>query len=113
VHKLYEWYKLLHQDCNRFPKTEKHAIGEILKTKTLLLIDGIWEANTLPLPERLSLLDKLQRLLDLEKILVRLVYDLGIYKLPGHIYREKQLQEIGNMLGGWRKQTRKRLGLLP
>ncbi|MBI5793844.1 four helix bundle protein [Candidatus Uhrbacteria bacterium] len=80
--------------------------------RTLQLIEGIWEANSLPIPERLVLLDRLQRTLDLVKILVRLTYDLGIYKREGYIYRENQLMEIGRMLGGWRKKTRGRLGLV-
>ncbi|MEK7516728.1 MAG: four helix bundle protein [Patescibacteria group bacterium] len=113
IHKLYEFYKLVHQDSNKFPKTERHALGEALKSRALALIEGAWEANALPLPERILLLDRLQRTLDLMKILVRLVYDLGIYQLKGYLYREERLQEIGRMLGGWRRQTRKRLGLDP
>lgn len=113
VHKLYEFYKLIHQDTAKFPKTEKHTLAETIKSKTLKLIDGIWEANSLPLPERLVLLEHLQRTLDLVKLLIRLVYDLGIYQLKGYLYREARLQEIGKMLGVWKKNTRKRLGLNP
>ena len=113
VHKLYEWYKLLHADTIKFPKTERYTLGEALKTRTLIMIEGVWEANALPLPERLTLLDRLQRTLDLMKLLVRLVHDLGIYHLKGYLYREERLQEIGRMLGTWRKNTRKRLGLDP
>ena len=47
------------------------------------------------------------------KIFIRLVYDLGIYKLQGYTYRQERLQEIGKMLGSWRKNTRKKLGLDP
>lgn len=82
-----------------------------MKSKTLLLIEGVWEANILPLPERLKLLEHLQRTLDLIKIFIRLTHDLGIYHVKGYLYREERLQEIGKMLGGWRKQTRKRFGL--
>lgn len=113
VHKLYEFYKLLHQDTSKFPKTEKYTLAETIKSKSLKLIDGVWEANGLPLPERLVLLERLQRTLDLVKLLIRLVHDLGIYQLKGYLYREARIQEIGKMLGGWRKQTRKRLGLDP
>lgn len=113
VHKLYEFYKLVHQDTTKFPKTEKHTLAETIKSKTLKLIDGIWEANLLPLPERLLLLEQLQRTLDLVKLFIRLVYDLDIYQLKGYLYREARLQEIGKMLGVWKKNTRKRLGLNP
>lgn len=113
IHKLYELYKIIHQDTAKFPKTEKYTLAETIKSRLLNLIEGIWEANALPLPERLRLLDRLQRTLDLIKILVRLPYDLGIYQLNGYLYREERLQEIGKMLGGWRKKTRKRLGLEP
>lgn len=113
MHKLYEFYKLLHQDCNKYPKTEKYTLGEELKSNAIELIKGAWKANTLPLPKRLILLDDLQRTLDLMKIFVRLVHDLGIYKLEGYIYRQKCLEEIGKMLGKWRKNTRKKLGLDP
>ncbi len=113
VHKLYDFYKLLHQDSIKFPKTERHTLGEALKSRTLFLIEGVWEANTLPLPERLQLLDRLQRTLDLIKLFIRLVHDIGIYKIEGYVYRQQRLQEIGNMLGTWRKNTRKKLGLDP
>lgn len=113
MHKLYEFYKLLHLDCIKFPKTEKFTLGESLKSKTLLLIDGIWEANALTLPERLLLLDRLQRTLDLMKLLIRLVHELGIYQVRGYLYRQTRLQEIGKMLGSWRKKTRQKIGIDP
>jgi len=113
VHALYEWYKLLHTDVGKYPKTERYTLGETLKTQVLTLIEGSWEANTLALPERLLLLDRLQRTLDLTKILIRLAYDLGVYHLDGYVYRQRKLQDIGNMLGGWRRTTRKRIGLDP
>ncbi|MDP2631160.1 MAG: four helix bundle protein [Candidatus Uhrbacteria bacterium] len=113
VHKLYEWYKLLHADVVKYPKTERYTLGELLKSYTLKLIEDMWEANALALPERLMLLEKSQRTLDLMKLMVRLVYDLRIYTQEGYIYRQKRLQEIGKMLGGWRKKTRIRLGLDP
>ncbi len=113
VHKLYEWYKTFHVDVATFPKTERYALGEAIKTRVLFIIEGVWEANTLPLPERLHLLERLQRVLDLVKILVRLVYDMGIYKTTAYLARQASLQEIGRMLGGWRKTTRKKLGFDP
>lgn len=113
VQLLYAWYKLLHTDVAKFPKAERHTLGATLKTKTLVLIEGTWEANTLPLPERLVLLERLQRTLDLQKLLIRLAYDCNIYSLQGYIYRQKQLQNIGGRFGGWRKATRKRIGLDP
>lgn len=113
VQRLYAWYRILHTDIGKFPKTERYTLGETLKAKTLCLIEGVWEANALPLPERLVLLDRLQRTLDLEKLLIRLTYDLKIYSLQGYVYRQRQLQDIGKMLGGWRRETRKRIGLDP
>ncbi len=113
IHKLYEWYKLLHMDVSRYPKTERYAIGEKLKNNTLYIIESVWEANNLSLPERIILLDKTQRKLDLMKIFIRLIHDLGIYKLQGYTYRQERLQKIGKMLGSWRKNTRKKLGLDP
>lgn len=114
MHKLYEFYKLLHLDVSkRFPKTERYILGEAVKARLLILMDGIWEANNLPLPERLRLLDHLQRVLDLVKILMRLAYDIEIYKVQGYLYRQEKLKEIGGMLGQWRKNTRKKLGLDP
>lgn len=77
------------------------------------MMRSVWEANSLPLPERLALLDRTQRTLDLMKIHVRLVYDLGIHTQDGYKYRQERLQEIGKMLGTWRNNTRKKLGLSP
>ncbi len=113
MHKLYEWYKLLHVDVNRYPKTERYSLGEKLKSQALELVDGLWQASALPLPERLVRLDHLQRVLDLSKLLIRLVHDIGIYKIEGYLYRQERLQEIGRMLGSWRKNTRKKLGIDP
>ena len=99
--------------CHYISKDRTAYLGEAIKTRILILIEGVWEANTLPLPERLRLLERLQRVLDLIKILVRLVYDVGIYKMPIYLVRQQQLQEIGRMLGSWRKTTRKKLGIDP
>lgn len=113
MHKCYEFYKLLHNDCNKFPKSERHTLGETIKSRILILIDGFWKANDLPLPERLAFLNELQRTLDLVKLLIRLVHDCGIYKIEGYIYRQERLHAIGNMLGVWRKNSRKKIGLDP
>ena len=113
MHKLYVWYKLLHEDVSQYPKTERYTLGEKLKTQALELIEGTWKANGLPLPERLTILEQQQRTLDLSKLLVRLVHEIGIYKLNGYVYRQERLQEIGRMLGVWRKNTRKKLGIDP
>ena len=80
---------------------------------SLEMMRSVWEANSLPLPERLTLLDRTQRTLDLMKIHVRLVYDLGIHTQDGYKYRQERLQEIGKMLGAWRNNTRRKLGLSP
>lgn len=77
------------------------------------MMRSVWKANALPLPERLALLDQTQRALDLMRLHVRLVFDLGINTLEGYKYRQERLQEIGRMLGTWRKNTRKKLGLDP
>lgn len=57
---------------------------------------------------RLRALDHADGLLDDTRFLVRFATDLGYLSARQYEFASKQLAELGRLLGGWRKVTKKR-----
>lgn len=63
-------------------------------------------AGNTPQEKKLPLLEKSVVLVDLLKILLRLAKDNQALDNKKYLQLEQQLQEIGRMLGGWKKSTK-------
>ena len=108
VQALYDCYKIIHGIIVKFPKIERYALGIEIEKATLLLLRLTLEAGNEPLPvERVSHLARASAELDLLKLLIRLSYDIEAIKQKEYILLQERLYEIGKMLGGWLRATRK------
>jgi len=84
---------------NRFPKSQKFALGQQIENTMIEMIHLIVVANSQR--EKMSYLRKIDAKLLVLKTLIRLSKDLKFINLKRyHIFSQK-LIEIGKILGGW------------
>ncbi|MGA2667074.1 MAG: diversity-generating retroelement protein Avd [Patescibacteria group bacterium] len=104
--KTYELYKNFHFVRNTAPKQERYTI--FLKCENIILeiIEGILEASELYKNEKMPVLRKTSRKLNLLRVFVRLMKDTESIKLKDYTVMEEEIDEIGRMLGGWIKSTK-------
>lgn len=103
VHKLYEFYKLFHIYIKLFPKTEKYSLGQKIENLILTSLEQSILAARAIKQEKTILLNKIDKNVNLLKILIRLAYDTKSIDNKKYIILQEQLQEIGKMIGGWLK----------
>ena len=101
IQKVYDFYKLSYETIRLFPREEKFALGQQIKSIILQILELLIEAGYLPKSEKIKSLEQASIKLDLLKILIRLSHDTKLINQKKYIHQEEQLQEIGRMLGGW------------
>jgi len=107
IHKSYKFYLLLYSYTTLFPKKDRYTIGQRSEISTLEFLELLFEANASRTEQRLILLNKLDTKLRNLKTLVRLCFDVRAIDQGKYIKCQGRLQEIGKMLGGWIKSTKK------
>lgn len=103
--KLYEFYKLLYQYLRLFPKKDRYTLGQKIDNLTLGLFELTIAAGSANKLDKHPYLEKAVVSLDLLKILVRLAKDVQALDEKKYTILQQALQEIGRMLGGWKKST--------
>lgn len=101
--KLYDFYKNLSQVIEKFPKTKRYGLGQKMDQIALELIELIVRASYLQREQKPSVLEKSVVSADLLKILLRLAKDNKALDNKKYLQLESNLQEIGRMVGGWKR----------
>ena len=104
--KLYDFYKNLSQAIEKFPKTKRYGLGQKLDQIALELIEFIVRASYLQREQKPPVLEKSIVSADILKILLRLAKDNKAIDNKKYLQLESNLQEIGRMLGGWKRSIR-------
>jgi four helix bundle protein len=104
--KLYDFYQLLYQYIKLFPKQDRYSLGVKLEHTALEILEYIFFASNLRDKEKVEALQKADVQLDLLKVFIRLAKDVKALDIKKYLELEKQLQEIGKMLGGWLKSAK-------
>lgn len=86
-----------------FPKKDRYTLGQKLDNLTLTIFELILMAGTSQRDKKLLYLEKAIASLDLLKILLRLAKDVQALDNKKYLQLEQYLQEMGRMLGGWRR----------
>ncbi len=101
-----KWEELLGWTLDRtasIPKSQRFTFGQRIDGHALdvmeLLVQAIFAK------EKLSYLGKINRRLELLRVLWRLVQKRGWISLRQLHYIQSQLDETGRMIGGWRRQV--------
>jgi len=98
---LFDFYKELHITIIKFPKSDKHTLGQKIQLETLEILELVLSASKTKTELKIQQLSIASTKLDLIKLLLRLAFEIKALDNKRYIVLEKYLQEIGKMLGGW------------
>ena len=108
---LHEWSELyisIHAALKQFPKRDSHGIGARIEQTALNMLEYLILAGKKRGAQRLLILEKLDRELVMEKILVRLSNRIRAMSDGQYIGIEKRIIDMGRMTGGWIKSEREK-----
>lgn len=103
LEKMYQFVMWLVPTVDKFPRAQKFLLGDRMQSTALDALEGLVEAAYTkargPILARVNLgLEKLRYLLRLSK-------DLQYLDLRRYEFAARALEEIGRMVGGWRKAS--------
>lgn len=104
--KTYQFYLNIINCLNNFPKKKRYTLGEKIDNNVLALIEIISLANVQIRTMREPIVHNASAKCELIKILIRVSFDLSLINNHQYLDLEKQIQEIGRMIGGWIKFLR-------
>jgi len=101
--KSYDLYIALYEAVKKFNKSDRYSLGEKTKEKVLELIESITKAGYAKAEWKAIQIE--QAIIDLEliKVFIRLAYDTNCVNEKQYLSLQDHIQEIGRMLGGWKK----------
>ena len=93
----------------KFPKSQRFLLAERLGKMALDFYDLILEAVMEP-ERQAELLDAADRLLTKIRLYVRLSHDLRCSSPGQYQHAARQMDEIGRLIGGWKRKRAKQQG---
>jgi len=104
----YQFWLSLHRN---FPKTERFGIGQKIESTFLDILEYSFTSVYLSPEPKIILLSKTIAKLDTLKFFSQLAWESKL--IPNEKYAEfsEKLEEIGKMLGGWKKGLEQKLPL--
>jgi hypothetical protein len=106
VEKAYELTLWLLPKVEKFPRSFRFSVGERAANVGLDLLLALVEAAYAA--ERSELLETASRKANGVRFLLRLAKDLRLLTLDSYGFAAGRIEEIGRMIGGWRKSVRGR-----
>ena len=104
--KLYDVILYAIPILNRFPKSQRFVLAQQIQNVLLDAAKLIARAN-IERDKRAALVE-LDIVLDQARLLIRIAHDLNLLSHRHYGQMAMQLNEIGRLLGGWRKQQEAR-----
>lgn len=104
-HELLEW---LIPHLDKFPRTRRFTLGERIESGLLEVLERLIEAAYSR--SKTESLRQANLKLDVVRHLWRLSYRLQVIPLKRYEYGSRLLLELGQQIGGWRRQSEKRDG---
>lgn len=96
----YQFWLTLHRN---FPKVERFGIGQKIEQSYLAVLELTFTAAYLPPEQKIILLGKTISRLDILKFFAQLAWENKLIPTGKYAELSKRLEEIGRMLGGWKK----------
>jgi len=101
--KVYDFLFWLKPTVQRFAKVHKYSLGVELEKETMGLIKQIVRTN-LKRVDKAKDIDECLVHYEIIKILIRITKDYRLLSLPQYEFAAGNLDEIGRLLGGWRRK---------
>ena len=101
--KLYDLMLWSLNHTARFPRHHRYSLGLRIESTLFDLLDTLIEARYVR--EKLALLDRANIILERFRFQMRLAKDLTVLAPNSFEFQAKAVEEIGRMIGGWRKSA--------
>lgn len=105
--KVFNFSKIVYRLIHNFKKEYKYTLGAELQQIILQVLDGIIETNSVLNNKKIEKIEEVSLLFDRFKIRIRLAYELGQISKSKYFFIQKEIEEIGKMIGGWQKYINK------
>jgi hypothetical protein len=96
----YQFWLALHRN---FPKTERYGLGRRIDNLFLEVLELSFIASYLPPEQKIVFLSKTISRLGILKFFLQLAWENKLVPTEKYSELSKKAEEIGRMLGGWRK----------
>ncbi|KKP98200.1 MAG: hypothetical protein US25_C0037G0004 [Candidatus Moranbacteria bacterium GW2011_GWE1_36_7] len=103
IKKVYTLYKTFYEFSKLFPKKDKYVLGSKCEEYIIATLELLLAASSAPKNEKQIFIKQANIKFDALKIFIRIANDIRMLDTKKYIAIQKQLQEIGRMLGGWQK----------
>jgi len=103
VQKAYDLCNELLPRISNFSKDYKFSLGDRIVENSLTILELLIQASYSR--HKVKLLDEANMRLERLRFLLRLSRDLGPVSNKGYEHVMKMITELGNQVGGWRKQA--------
>jgi hypothetical protein len=107
VVKAYDFVLWLLPKVESFPRKHKFTVGERLAANGLDLMMALVEAAYSR--DKEELLERANRKVNSTRYLLRLAKDLQLMSVDAYGFSAERLDEIGRMVGGWKRTAPKRI----
>jgi len=101
--KTYEFIKFVYRVIQQFRKEYKYTLGAELQQIIWQILDEVVKTNSLPDNQKRAGIEKISQLFDKFKIRFRFAYEIGLLTDKKFGIAQKEIEEIGKMIGGWQK----------
>jgi hypothetical protein len=103
---LYDFMLWTMNHTAKFPRHHRYSLGVKMEATLFELLDLLIEARYSK--SRCGALDRANICLERLRFQMRLAKDLKALPLNSYTYQAEKVEEIGRMLGGWRRQSEAR-----
>ena len=101
IQKVYDLLLWIIPLIGRFPRSHRFLLGDRIEVNLLEILDDLIEAYYTKNKEGLLRAANLR--CEQIRVLVRLCKDLGIIGMEKYRHASEKIDEIGRMIGGWKK----------
>jgi len=101
IPKTYDLLKWLLPLVSMFPRDKRYTLGQRIENNLLDVLALLLEANYSK--EKIGLLKRANVELEILRHLIRLCFDLRFISLDRYEFCNRQINEIGRLVGGWIK----------
>lgn len=105
VIRLKDSYNLWQIFLRDFPKANRYTLGSKIDDVFLNAIEFTFLASYTNLKDKIIIIDKAISRVDLLKLLILLSWEIKTLENNKYIQISERLEEVGRMLGGWKKQV--------
>ena len=105
LQKLIAVYKQWQSFIHHLPKQTRYTLGEKIDILFIEVFELIVTARYLPQNKKSSIIEQASLKLDVLKFLLEVSWEIKNLDTKKYILLSKSLDEIGKILGGWKKQV--------